>query len=285
MSYAPSTQPEPIRQLLKRSLRLYREALPKVIIVACLLAVISFIPRLVALAVGQDIFAYVPQFSAEQLWLLLFELLGLVLFTILLWRIQCVMDGMHDSLKEDLFITFKKLPRIIGAAIVESAVILLLFFMTMGVFYFLREQNLLDTTNHFQLFLLFIPIFAQLLLNGFIFVLLMFYLPLILTENKHIFAALGKSAVLVWGNWWRTFITQSIPWLVYLITLVIIKFVFRIHIHIYFIKITQLSLFATVVHIIIFALFIPWSAATLLVQLKDLEIRKRLAALNASDAI
>jgi hypothetical protein len=276
MPYAPSTQPESVRQVLKRSCSLYRYAFTRAIPLALFLSLVAFIPRLLALVVGQDIFFGLPQWSPLRLWLILIEFTSLVFFTILLWRMRCVMYNMHESIKDDLVVTLKKLPRIIGAAVIENGIVMSLFLMIIGIVYVLRDQNLFADSKNLPFFLVIIPLYLQLCVNIFIFVLLMFYLPLILNENKHIFEALGKSAALVWGNWWRTFVTQLIPWAIYLLMLLFIRNTLGLNIHLYFLPMVHLSVAATCVHILLFTLFLPWFAATMLVQLQDLEIRKAL---------
>jgi hypothetical protein len=274
MPYAPSTQPESISQVLKRSFSLYRHAFKRVIGLSLFMSVIVFIPRLMALMMGQDMFFNLSQQSLEQLWLILFEFASLVVFTVMLWRIRCVMYNLHESMKDDLLVTLKKLPSIIGAAFIQSGIVIALFLMLVGTVYILHEARVLTNSTHIPFYMIGIPLYLQFYVNIFIFVLLMFYLPLILTENKHIFAALGKSAVLVWGNWWRTFITQLTPWLIYLLTLLFVRNILHVNIHIYFFQIEHLTFASTCIHILILTLFLPWFAATMLVQLQDLEIRR-----------
>ena len=69
---------------------------------------------------------------------------------------------------------------------------------------------------------------------------------------------------------------QITPWLAYLITLIIIKFGIKVPIHIYFVNPGEQQTFlATFIHILIFAIFVPWVGAVMLVQLRDLELRKQ----------
>ena len=93
MAIAPSTTPELIRQQLVRSLALYRTAFIHVILLALVLSIIAFIPRLIALTIGQNIFASLPLFSPHKLWLVLIDIASLVFFTAILWRIRCLLRG------------------------------------------------------------------------------------------------------------------------------------------------------------------------------------------------
>jgi hypothetical protein len=271
MPYAPSTQPETPRQILARSARVYRSSFFKVILVALLLAATTFMSPLIAVIGGHDLATTVPDSALKRLSPLLFEIIGITLFTIMLWRIRCVMDNFKESLKNDLMITLKKIPRIVGAALVETGISISLIFMSLGLFYFLRDQHLLLTMDKLQMTLVVSLLSIQFVMDIFIFILLMFYLPLILTENKHIFEALGKSAGLVWGHWWRTFSIQIVPWCFYLLTLYILKSLFHMNLF----HTSGFTLAEVSTDIIILAFFIPWFAATLLVQLNDLELRKK----------
>jgi hypothetical protein len=88
--------------------------------------------------------------------------------------------------------------------------------------------------------------------------------------------------MLVWNHWWRVFSTQLTPWLFYLALLIAVKYVLHIDFHIYFTQKIDNTLWVTIAHIAVFSLFIPWVAALLLVQLKDLELRKSLVAAHQS---
>ena len=82
--------------------------------------------------------------------------------------------------------------------------------------------------------------------------------------------------LLVWNHWWRVFSVQATPWLCYLFLLFSLKYVLGINIHIYLLGQTSHSVLISLLHLLIFAIFIPWVAAILVVQLKDLELRKSL---------
>ncbi len=64
----------------------------------------------------------------------------------------------------------------------------------------------------------------------------------------------------------------------YLILLFLIRFVAHINIHVYYMQTENESLAAILFHIVLFALFIPWVAATQLVQLRDLEAAVKTAS-------
>lgn len=274
MQYTPSTQPETAKQLFIRSLQLYRFAFSHVIILALILATASFIPRLLAIAIGQDVFATLPTLSPQRLWLVLLDLVGLVFLTAILWRMQCLITGIHETIQNDISVALRKLPYIVVTVMIQSTIFLLILLTTITFYSYLQQQNLLVNPNAFTIMMVILPWFLQIMINIYIAISFLFYLPLILTENKGIISSLMESAHLVWGKWWRTLRIQITPWVFYLITLLLLKFGAGLNIHIYFFHPTAQSLPATVFHIIVFALFVPWIAATLLVQLRDLELRK-----------
>lgn len=163
------------------------------------------------------------------------------------------------------------------AAIVESAIV---FAVTVLMFYIqllLYQHQLLFYQNLLGLLLTIAIFIIQFLVILYLSVMFIFFIPLIATENKGIFSSLQKSISLAWNHWWRVFSVQITPWLCYVILLIIIKYALNIDIHIYFIETTAPSLKTSLLHIVIFALYIPWVAALLLVQLKDLELRKRIS--------
>jgi hypothetical protein len=77
----------------------------------------------------------------------------------------------------------------------------------------------------------------------------------------------------VWGRWWYTFWIIAAPWLIYTIVMFCFK-AMGVNLHIFIIEMPSytMTLFPTLVHIILFAVFIPWFASTMLVQLRNLEL-------------
>ncbi len=57
-----------------------------------------------------------------------------------------------------------------------------------------------------------------------------------------------------------------------------IRYVVNINVHIYFTQQLQYSVWTTLLQLILFALLLPWIAALMVVQLKDLELRRELSA-------
>jgi hypothetical protein len=274
MQYVPATHPENLKQLLKRSFWLYKTVFFKVFLFAVLLAFVTFTPRMIALTHHKDIFYGIPLYHPLRFVILAVDILGLILFAILLERIRSVMDKTHETVGEDIKFSLKKIPLIFCAALIQSFIFTVMSMAVIGFYYFLHSHNLLATTSRIHIFLVTLPVVFQLFFNIYIFILFVYYLPLIITENKGILSSLGKSARLVWGNWWRTFKTQISPWVVYFIVLIVVRYALKINIHIYFLGMDELSWRATIIQIILFVTFIPWSAATLMVQMRDLEFRK-----------
>lgn len=271
-----SPQPETYSQLIRHSFKLYRKVFPHVFFLSLMLSIIAFIPRLLSVIVGQDIFLNLPPFSLYRFWLTLIDFGGLLFFTAVLWRIYCYLTDAHESMADDIKIALKKFIYIFVASLLQTLLVLgiVFCFVVLYFFIFMREGELLIAVNIADQLTLSLIFMSQIALVIYVFFLFYFYLPIILIENKGIFYALAKSAELVWKNWWRTFYVQLTPWLVYLICLLIVKHIFRIDVHIYFSQPEYQSLLVTCLHILLFAAFIPWLGTTLILQLRDLELRK-----------
>lgn len=278
MRFTQSTEPESSNQLILRSLDLYRRAFLHVFFLALALSFIVFTPRLVALLAGQDIFENISMYNPHKLWLVLINFCALIFFTALLWRVRCVMKHQHESLLDDFSVALRKIIYIVVATILENLLILfIIFFSVIFIYFFVfsGQQNSI-TTDMPTLTIMFILFVLQLSVIFLIFFLLYFYLPIIVVENKKIIESLKKSAHLVWHHLSQTIWVQMTPWLIYLMTLIVIKYVFKIDLHIYFMGPQLPTVISSLVHIVLFALFIPWVASTMLVQLHDLELRSEL---------
>lgn len=271
------SQPENYWKLIKRSLVIYRVSFFHVFLLALVLSAVAFIPRIVSLYAGYNFFQNLAATSPHKLWILLINLICLLLFIALIWRIRCVIHNKHEPFIEDLSVGIRKTLYVFVAAIIQGLVLLGVMLIIYGMLHLLRHQQ--PNINSAASFIIaYIVLVGQLFLLTYVFTLFYFYVPLIAIENRGIIGSLERSIYLVWNHWWRTFSVQVTPWLTYLIVLIIIRFFFHINIHIYLIEGTQPNALVTILHIFLFALFIPWDAAILLVQLKDLELRKNIAS-------
>src|SRR3990167_1584881 len=275
MPFTPAMQPETIGQQLLRSVKLYAKSLLHVFEFALILSIIAFVPRMITLVTNQRIPLTLSPFTLQTLGLLLIDIGTLIFFIAILWRMRCFIAHVQETLWSEIKRAFRKIPQILVASLILGFSLLLINFVTYGVNLLITQDTLL-TQNSFARLAVFVVFFFQFIAAVYIYFLFCFYLPLILTENKSIVSSLKQSAVLVWKNWWRTFCVQVFPWFCYLIALFIIKHVLDFHLHVYFTDPRNITVFSTTMHIIIFAIFIPWPAATLLVQLRDLELRKNL---------
>jgi hypothetical protein len=272
MQYAPSTQPENLIQTLSRSWNLYRATFLKAFLLALLIALIEFTPRILMFVMGGSI--TIP-FIWLRILLLLCEFVDIVLFAAILWHLQNVALNQHESLKSDFRLGLKKLPNIIIAAFVQLILYGVICFSAMVIYYFLLTHPLTEHPLHpLGIFLVGIPVILQFLFTVYLFFLFYFYLPLILTENNGPINSLFHSARLVWNNWWKTFWVVVTPWVIYVVVLTGLK-VLGANFGIYMYKGFSNTPLATAIHLLVFALFIPWFAATMLLQLRNLEMIKQ----------
>lgn len=273
MVFALATKPESVLQIMARSLRLYRASFSRVFLLAILASLVAFLPRLLLTLTGIDIFFNPGSFSLSSLWLIVTYIANLFFFVGFLWRMQCVLLQTKESLADDFKIAIKKLPLIIAAALLQSALFAIIN-LSLGIYYSYVGQNMaidVQNTNFFITTMCVLTFHMALLI--YIYFLFIMYLPLILTENQSILNALKKSAFLVWNNWWHTVIALILPWLCYALVLMLLRSWLHIPLHLYFITEAP-TLWVTILHIFIFSLFLPWFGAVLLLQLRDLERRK-----------
>lgn len=270
------SHPSSYRHLIKRSLRLYRISFKSIILLSFLLSLTAFIPRLFSYVIGQDIFLNLSPFSPYRLWLIAIEIICLIFFIGIIWRMHCFIINKHEPLAEDLIIGLKKVWYVLIAAILQSGIVFAVTVILFGLQIVMQTNGLLFHPDWFSILLTLSVFIGQLILILYFSTLFIFLVPLITIENKGILSALKRSAFLVWNHWWRVFSVQITPWLTLFFLLALIRFVLRIDIHIYFVGQGAYSLWISLFQLIIFAFYVPWVAALLLVQLKDLELRKHL---------
>jgi hypothetical protein len=269
----PAT-PAPHRELLKRSFTLYRASFRRVFLLALLLSLAVFAPRLIAYFIGKKFFTDLAPFSPQRLWFILIELISMLLMVGIFWHINGVLHQHKERLMADVRVGIRKVLWVFIATIIHSAIVLTVASLIYILLIFLFEYRLISIESTGTLLFSILIFFGQFLLLLYVTTLFIFLVPLIAIENKGIFPAIEKSVSLVWNHWWRVFSLQIIPWISYLALLIVLRYIFLINIHIYFVEEGNLYLPVIILHIFIFALFVPWVAAVNLLQLKDLEQRK-----------
>lgn len=276
MQMALSIQPESISRLVLRSIKLYVKGLPRVFFFSLLLSIIVFTPRLFALMYGIQINSMLQ--GVQIVGFIIIEIIALFIFTSMLWRIRCILYDEHESFFSDMKIAIKKLPSIIAAAFIQIAFFAIITTITLVFSSYLAQYQLLtpNVSQFRSVFLASMLLAINFWVIIYVYYLFIFYLPLILTEDKGIIPSLKQSFLLVWGRWWRTFLILSIPWFCYVVLLIIIRKIFNLDLHIYFIEpVIQSTWVPVIIHVLIFAIFAPWVASALLIQLRDLELRKK----------
>lgn len=273
-----STQPESNWELFKRATRLYQLTLSKTFLFSFILAMVVFIPRIISTYLGRNIFATLNPYSLSYLWVVILNLAVLGLFIAIIWHMHCVIRHKHEAIKDDVLMGVKKLLTVFLAGIVENTIVFIFAICVIMMQLHLHQYSWLNSNSLFALIFTIALFLAQFILLAYIATLFYFLTPIITTENAGLFSAIKRSASLVWNHWWRTLSLQLAPWLCYLLVLMLLKFVVDLDIHIYFIRHQNTYDYTSlIINLLLFAFFIPLVAATLLVQLKDLELRKKLA--------
>ena len=269
-------QPETYLQLLRRSIVLYRLSFRKIVPFAFLLSLTVFIPRLIAYTTGQDIFLTMTFFSPHHLWLMAINLTGLFLFIAIIWHMHCVIVNQHEPMIQDIQIALKKIFYVFIASILQALILVAVIAIAYGMQLLVPFIYASIGKSMFGLLTLICIFFAESFIILYAATLFIFIVPLIAIENKGIISALERSILLVWNHWLRTIVMQMTPWVCFILLLSIMKFILRLDIHIYFSNQVSHPLWVTLLQLVVFALFIPWVAAVLMVQLKDLELRKHI---------
>lgn len=273
-------KPSSYKQLIKLSFLLYGMSVGKVLLLSLGLALVVFFPRLLSNALQQNIFAVLSSFHVYRIFLLVLNILSLFLFISILWRVHCVIRHKHEPLSEDISRGLKKVFYGFIAAIIQSLIILCALSLIIGLQVLLNYYNLLFSTHPLGIVVVTALFMGELFLILYVSFLFIFFIPLITIENKGILTSLEKSMFLVWNHWWRVFSVQVTPWVCYTLLFSIIRICLPSLFSAYFLQ-SSIGMWGLILlNIILFAIFIPWVAALLLIQLKDLELRKKLAAIN-----
>lgn len=269
-------------QIMANSFKLYQSSFSKVIWLSFILALITFTPRFIVLFTGQDIFRAASWLSFNKLFLILINIIGLMFFIGILWRMHCVTIGEKETLKDDLKMGTRRVIAVFFAGLLQTllafGVMMLVFLMQLMLF----KYNFNEINNTFGMIVTILVYFAEFLLIVYCVTLFIFMLPIIAVENQGIMRALEKSVQLVWDHWWKVFSVQMTPWICYLLALSLLRYLLHIDLHIYLIARGVHTPVASIINLILFTLFIPWLSAILLVQLSDLEYRKKILSRNES---
>lgn len=274
-TYLP-TQPATYSQLIKASLRLYRAGLKGALIISILLTLVMFSPRWWSFLTGQALFFNTALFSLARLGQVALDLVGLVLFSAIFWHYFCVARGLHEPLTEDFSKGIHKVVRVFIAGVIQAAVVFSIIALTVALQYILFNYNLLFGKNIFGLIFTTVFLAAMSMSVFYVSALFIFQAPIIVIENKGIFIALERSMLLVWNHWLRTVCVQVTPWLCYLIVMIILGSVFQIQFHFFFVRQESVTITSTIIQMVLFILLMPWVAALLFTQMKDLELRNHI---------
>lgn len=275
-TFLPS-KPKSYWGVLKASTALYNASFKHVALISLIISLVIFSPRIISVFLGKDIVADIQPLSPNNFWFFIIDIISMFFFIALIWGIYCVARGRHEPFIEDFTVGAKKVLYAFIATLIQGVLLIIVSAIIIEFIFLFRYLEL--SFNTLSGFLIaYLVCASQLFLILYVFTLFVFYVPLIAIENRGILDSLKRSAYLVWNHWWRTFSILIVPWVAYLIALIIVKFAFNVNIHIYLLERSLPTITTTVIHILLFALFIPWVGSILLVQLKDLELRKHITS-------
>jgi hypothetical protein len=271
------SRPESWSALIKRSLKLYSAGFVKAMPFALLMAIMVFVPRLMAIYTGNPaLIAYLT--DPQNLLLILVDLASIAFFIAIVWHLHCVIIDKHEPLIEDMTKGLRKVLLVFIAGIIQSALFVAAIFLALGVQILMAQQPDFWMNSSIGFFLAWVLFTAQFLLIFYVATLFIFLVPIIAIENKGILTALERSVLLVWNHWWRTITLQATPWICFFLTLTLLRALTGIPFSIYFVSQTNTDVWVIFIQMLLFAIYIPWVASLLIVQLKDLELRNRMTA-------
>ncbi len=236
-------QPQSIFSVIKNSLRLYKTVFSRFFWFSALYAIIFLLPNFSFH--GASI--YLSQSAAEIAQVsvgFVVTLLGLWFFGVMIHGIYQIMMNTAVSFKNSCGVVLKKYFIYLLAGIIYTiiTVIGIVFLLLPGIFL------------HF---------------------LLMFFIIFILIENQGIFSSLKKSAKLVWGHWWRTFITLLISIVIFCIISIVFEMVFTIPVaFLYRINPHEITWLTYAILWILLTLFLPWVFSVYVLLYHDLKLRQ-----------
>lgn len=267
-----ATTPQSNTCLLKRGLKLYFASFKHVIGLALLFSVIAFIPQFVAIFQGLSLLELARVFSFYNLFFVVVDVAAVFVFIAILWRIRCVITNQHESILDDFKIASKKILLIIGVGLIYMLILSLFVFLLITV----PALGFLNKPDEFSFNMALILLSLYFCATIYLCYVFIFSLPLILTEDKGVIVAVKKSYLLVWGNWWRVALLLITPTIVYFIMLFIIQSIFGLNLTIRYGEAYHYKdLLILIMNVILIALFVPFQGALLLLQLRDLELRKQ----------
>jgi hypothetical protein len=269
-------QPESYRQIIKRSIVLYRASFSKIILFSCLLSIMIFTPRFITILTGHNYFFNMPLLSFARLWIAIIDFVSLTLFIAILWHMHCIVYQIMEPLVEDITVGLRKVVLLFIAMLIQGVIFLMALSLVFGLHLILSQFQAWLIGNMLGMFLIAVLIIGECFVLIYVSSLFLFLAPIIATENKGILIAIKRSVLLVWNHWWRVISVQFTPWIGYLLLLMVIKYVFHINIHLYLISPTETTFGISFMQLILFALLIPWVAALFIIQLRDLELRNKM---------
>lgn len=267
------SQPESNHSLLIRSLWLYRAGFKKIFFISLLLAITLFIPRIIWLFFSNNLITSLPKSNLSWIWLVCCALVSMLFFIAIVKHMHFSSQHIQEQISDDLRAGIRKTLSAYMAVVVQCLFIFAVAYLIYSMQVIFYKYHMMLMTNTLGVIFTMCVVFAQLLLIIYVGNLFYFIVPLIAIENLGILRALEKSILLVWNHWWRTFSLQIMPWLYYLLALLILN-IFHINIHIYYGQHINPNYISVIINILLFSIFIPWVAAVMLIQLKDLELRR-----------
>ena len=273
-----STHPQPYRELIKRSLRLYFASFGQILFHAFLFAFIIFLPRLLAYIFNLRLISNQSFSLLDVIYIALIDFAALLVLVAMFRKLHDIAHYKKPDFRLRLDVNLKKVTATFVACVIQNIIVFGVIYLTFAFQYMLyRNHMLFASPNSFSInVVLMVLLFAlQVAIIFYLSTLFIFLVPLIAIEDKHIFESIARTIALTWNHWWRVFATQLTPWICFFLLTLAVRYIADINVRIYAIDSASNSLLVTLLQMFLFTLFISWPLSLLYIQLKDLECRKK----------
>lgn len=241
----------PIVEIYREGFHAWKKVFSRVQLLSFLAFLWAAVPYLLLPQFHHYQFNYMLVKMVDQILVTIVYMLGLlVLYAAVYHRIDKILMEEKSSFGESLLAGLKKLI-VLVAAVLLSAAALAVSYAALG----------------------FPGIYVTLVLT--------FFYPLVVTEDKNPWQAFKECFELVWKNWWRTAAIILVPTLIFFaINFAIDYFLIKIY-DIYHPDQGLAAIYPHLIRLVLAAFYFPFIASLILIQLNDLKIRKGLIPKNS----
>ena len=152
------------RQLVAKSALLYKQSFTRVILLGIGIAFFTFLPRMIYDLFQVENIIRVPLFSYKQLYWYLIEIIGLIFFIAILWRMHKISHASDAPLKKDFIIGLRKIASVFIISLLQSLIMVGLLAAFYGILHLLHDAQLLFQRDFISVVLTWLVFICQIFL-------------------------------------------------------------------------------------------------------------------------